>query len=237
MLLLFYNHLTYEALNGTIPKRYGIVLFPAFDTTDVTGPLEVLNFIGLLHSTDVALLSDTLDPVSPEPKMMNKLNSSVWAPIVPTHTFDTAPEIDVLIVPGGPGARNPNITAVLDFIGRTAPNTKHVLNICTGSGISAKAGIMGGRKATTNKSAWTTITAYGPNTTWIPKARWVEDNSAEPPIWSSSGVTSGFDMMLQFVETFYSLQNATYISRLIEHVRITDPNNDPFAVNVDGTIL
>lgn len=211
-------------------------MFPAFDTTDVTGPLEILNFIGLLYNTEVVLISDTLDPVSTAPWTTNPMNSSVWTSFTPTHTFETAPELDVLIVPGGPGARKPNMTAVWNYIAETAPKTKHVLNICTGSGVSAKAGIMDGRKATTNKKAWVEITAYGPNTTWVPKARWVEDYSAEPPIWSSSGVTSGFDMLLQFVEKFYSLQNATYITNLIEHVRITDPNDDPFAVNIDGVI-
>ncbi|KAK7189005.1 class I glutamine amidotransferase-like protein [Paraphaeosphaeria sporulosa] len=226
---------SFASLNGAIPKKFGIVMFRAFDTTDITAPLEILNFIGLLYNTEVVLLSDTLEPVSTQPLTMNPKNSSVWTTFTPTHTFDTAPEVDVLIVPGGPGARNPNMTAVWNYIAKAAPKTKHVLTICTGSGVAAKAGIMDGRKATTNKAAWKEITAYGPNTEWIPKARWVEDESAEPPIWSSSGVTSGFDMLLQFVEKKYSLQNATYMANLIEHVRITDPSNDPFAVNINGT--
>lgn len=156
-----------------------------------------------------------------------------------------------------------------NYIAKTAPKTKHVLTICTGSGVAAKSGIMDGRRATTNKAAWKEITAYGPRTEWVPRARWVEDESAEPPIWSSSGVTSGFDMLLQFVEKKYSLQNATYVANLIEyvrsgcapsialpdlftslrrdisltctlnfrHVRITDPNDDPFAVNINGTAV
>lgn len=49
-------------------------------------------------------------------------------------------------------------------------------------------------------------------------------------------MTAGLDLMFQFVETFYSLENATYISTLIEHVRTTDPLDDPFARNeTDGT--
>ncbi|KAJ4293678.1 hypothetical protein N0V90_008962 [Kalmusia sp. IMI 367209] len=144
---------TSASLNGTLPQKYGIILFQAFDTTDITGPLEVLQLIGILHHTEIFLLSNTLDPVSAQPVTMNPQNSSVWPPLIPTHTFESAPELDVLIVPGGPGARNPNMTAVWNYIARTAPKSRHVLNICTGSGVSAKAGIMDGRKATTNKAA------------------------------------------------------------------------------------
>lgn len=91
-------------------------MFRAFDTTDITAPLEILNFIGLLYHTEVALIAETLDPVSTQPLTMNPMNSSVWTAITPTHTFNTAPEFDVLIVPGGPGARNPNSECLLHRI-------------------------------------------------------------------------------------------------------------------------
>lgn len=86
-------------------------------------------------------------------------------------------------------------------------------------------------QATTNKTSWPKIIPYGPNTTWIPHARWVEDESGSPPIWSSSGVTAGLDLMFHFVERFYSRENATYIAKLTEYVRNTDSTNDPFARN------
>jgi transcriptional regulator GlxA family with amidase domain len=226
-------------LNGTIPRKYGIILFRAFDTIDVTGPLEVLQLLGSMHTTHISFIAETLDPVSTEPvtAAMNPKNSTVWTTLTPTHTFANAPDdLDVLIIPGGAGSRSPKLDTVFKYIEQTAPKVKQVLTICTGSGVAAKAGILNGRKATTNKTSWKEITAYGPNTTWVPKARWVEDNSGEVPIWSSSGVTAGFDMMLQFVEKVYGIANATRISNVIEHVRITDPSNDPFAVNANATL-
>jgi transcriptional regulator GlxA family with amidase domain len=86
-------------------------------------------------------------------------------------------------------------------------------------------------QATTNKSSWPGVVGYGPNTTWVPRARWVEDDSADPPIWSSSGVTSGFDLTFHFVEKFYGAENASMIAQLTEYVRNTDKDNDPFARN------
>jgi transcriptional regulator GlxA family with amidase domain len=86
-------------------------------------------------------------------------------------------------------------------------------------------------QATTNKTSWPNVITFGPNTTWIGHARWVEDSSAQPPIWSSSGVTAGLDLMFHFVETYYSAENATFIARLMEYERRRDPNDDPFGRN------
>jgi transcriptional regulator GlxA family with amidase domain len=204
-----------------------------FDVLDVMGPTEILQFVSSSFKTDIVYIAETMEPVTTRPSLpsMNPFNSSVYPLIPPTHTFETAPELDVLIIPGGPGWRNPALNATLDYIRKTAPKVKQVITICTGSALAGRAGIMAGKKATTNKSSWPGAVSANPNTTWIPNARWVEDYSSEPPIWSSSGVTAGFDLMLHWVEQIYNKENATNIAKFIEHVRITDPSNDPFARN------
>jgi hypothetical protein len=45
------------------------------------------------------------------------------------------------------------------------------------------------------------------------------------------------DLMLHFVEMYYTLANATYISKMMEYVRHTDPNDDPFAYNSTVPVL
>lgn len=219
--------------NNTLPRTYGIVLFRMFDLLDVHGPIEILQFLSGLYKIDIALIAETMVPVTSEPSLasMNPFNSSVYPVLLPTHTLETAPELDVLILAGGPGWRNPTLNATLDYIARTAPHVRQVLTICTGSALAARAGIMNGRKATTNKTSWSNAVKAGPNTTWVPRARWVEDSSSSPPIWSSSGVTAGLDLMLHWVGRTYSEKNATYIANILEHRRITDPNFDPFARN------
>jgi transcriptional regulator GlxA family with amidase domain len=204
-----------------------------FDLLDVFGPVEVLQYLSATYRTEIAFIAETMEPVTTRPSMdaMNPLNNSVYPVLPPTHTFETAPDLDVLIIPGGSGWRNPAWNASLEYIRRTAPKVKQVITICTGAGLAARSGIMYGRTATTNKLSWDGVVAAGPNTTWVPSARWVEDSSASPPIWSSSGVTAGIDLMLHWVETMYNKQNATQIARIMEHVRITDPSIDPYARN------
>ncbi|KAF1942552.1 class I glutamine amidotransferase-like protein [Clathrospora elynae] len=220
--------------NTTVSHTYGIVLFRMFDMLDVYGPSEILQFIGGSYKTDIVYIAETLDAVTTRPVLaaMNPLSSEVYPSLTPTHTFKTAPELDILIIPGGPGWRNPtSLNATMAYIRETAPKVRQVLTICTGSALAARAGIMDGKKATSNKSSWATTVAENPNTTWVPSARWVEDSSGSPPVWSSSGVTAGIDMMLHWVEQTYNAQSATNIARFIEHVRITDPSIDPFARN------
>ncbi|KAF3045211.1 hypothetical protein E8E12_010746 [Didymella heteroderae] len=162
---------------------------------------------------------------------MNLFDSTVYPVLSPMHTFDTAPDLDVLILAGGTGWRNPTLDATLDHIAETAPNVKQVLTICTGSALVARAGIMEGRKANTNNISWPNAVKTGSNTTWIPHARWVEGDSSLPPIWTSSGVIAGLDLMLHWVSQAYSEKNATYVANILEHQRITDPSFDPFARN------
>ncbi|KAF2195180.1 DJ-1/PfpI family protein [Zopfia rhizophila CBS 207.26] len=218
------SDLRFVASNGTKLQSYGMVLFRAFDLLDAYTPMEI----------NIALISETMDPVTTEPMtaMMNPFNSTVYPKLPPTHTFETAPkELDVLIVPGGPGMRSLHLNATLKYIRETAPKVKHVITICTGSGLAARAGILDGKKATTNKSSWPGVIPFGPNTTWVPSARWVVDDSGLPPIWSSSGVTAGLDLTFHFVEAFYGKEHATSIASLMEYVRHTDPSWDPFARN------
>lgn len=169
------------------PKNYGIVLLRAFDGMDIFGPIDALQLLAHWQQLNLYLIAETLDPVTSEPAAaaMNPFNSSFWPELLPTHTYDTAPDLDVLILPGGPGVRAPNLNATYDFIAERYPSLKYLITICTGAGLAAKAGVLDGKRATTNKSAWATILAMGPNVKWVSPARWVVDGN----IWTSSGVS------------------------------------------------
>lgn len=139
------------------------------------------------------MIAETLDPVTTETESpaMNPANATFWPFLLPDSTFDDDLDLDVLIVPGGPGARMPNATAVTDFIARTFPKLQYLITICTGAGLAARSGVLDGRHATTNKRAWATMTAMGPNVKWVSPARWVVDGK----IWSSSGVSFTFHFL------------------------------------------
>jgi transcriptional regulator GlxA family with amidase domain len=145
-----------------------IVLFRMFDMLDVYGPSEILPFIGESHQPNIKCIVETLEPVTTRPVMaaMNPLNSSVYPSFTPTHTFETVPDLDVLIILGGQGWRNPtSLNATMAYIRGTTPKVRLVLIICTGSALAARAGILNGKTATVKRSSSPMTVAANPITT------------------------------------------------------------------------
>jgi len=218
-----------ESKNTSIPIRYGYILFPGVQALDVFGPLDALNLLQGTHYMNLSLIAKTLDPVATNRLAWspNAVNSTFGEEFVPTHTFETAPDLDVLIVPGGLGTRAPSpiLDSTLAFIKERFPTVQYFLTICTGAGLAARAGVLDGKYATTNKRAWASTTALGPNVKWVPHARWVTDGN----VWSSSGVSAGIDQMLAFIGLIYGNNTADMISNGMEYVRHTYSLDDPFA--------
>ncbi|CEL08838.1 hypothetical protein ASPCAL11983 [Aspergillus calidoustus] len=231
--------------------RYALLLFPGFEALDAFGPLEVLNVLAEHSKIDLSILAETLDPVStrsPDPAS-HVLGSKCTQEIVPTGTFaDYLPtptqasspneegegendaglkRIDVLIVPGGAGTRFPHIiTPVISFIRTIYPSVQYAFSICNGSGVLARAGILDGKRATTNKILYESTTALRREVRWVREARWVVDGN----VWTASGVSAGIDAALAFVRSVYGEELARAIAREMEYVWDGgDGGVDPFA--------
>ncbi|KAL3458272.1 class I glutamine amidotransferase-like protein [Aspergillus heterothallicus] len=138
-----------------LPKTYGMLLFRGFELLDVYGPLEALSVLEKRPKIDLYMLAETLDPLTTEPLMasMNKFNSLFFPTVNPTHTLANAPDIDVLIVPGGVGTRSPYLDHTLYWIAETYPKVQYLLTVCTGSALVAKSGVLNGRRATKNRAS------------------------------------------------------------------------------------
>ncbi len=54
---------------------------------------------------------------------------------------------------------------------------KYLLSVCTGSWLLARAGLLDGKKATSNKFAWEATVQQSDKTVWIRTARWVHDGN------------------------------------------------------------
>ena len=159
------------------------------------------------------------------PTSPNRANSSFGITVQPTHTFDNAPDLDVLIVPGGGGTRAPTLNSTIAFVRDIYPKLDYLLTVCTGAGIAARAGLLDGRKATTNKAAWNQTTALRPQVNWVSHARWVVDGN----IWTTSGVSAGIDGTLAFVQKFWGAEQANKTARAMEYEPHTNASWDPFA--------
>lgn len=98
------------------------------------------------------------------------------------------------------------------------------MSVCSGSAILAKAGLLDGRRATSNKMFFELATAQSEKVEWVEKARWVEDE----PFVTSSGVSAGTDMALAVIEKLWGAALAQIVADMTEYERQTDSTRDPF---------
>lgn len=205
------------------PTKFGIVLFDGFQVLDAYGPLDTLATLQKHANITVDILTignKTVSSVIPG-------KGPVGASFVATHAIEAPrPDLEVLLVPGGIGTRDMAASQhVVDFVKLQYPKLKYLLTVCTGSGLAARAGVLDGRSATTNKQSLDEVIPLGPKTKWVNEARWVVDGN----IYTSSGISAGMDMVYGFISDIWGEAVAEDLAEIQEYIRNTDRNNDPFA--------
>ncbi|KAK5678087.1 hypothetical protein LTS10_009256 [Elasticomyces elasticus] len=223
------------AASASFPRRFGLLLYPEFEVLDVAGPIEAL--IGLsqrgYEDMKLSIISHTLDPVSPG---LNEFGRAIR--YLPTHTFETAPQLDVLLVPGGlgtiegiPSPDKPRIDEYVDYVRKAYRGyvghepLQYIFSVCNGALVLGKAGVLDGHKATTNKAAWKLITPSAPKAHWVASARWVESGN----VWTTSGVSAGADGMLAWMASLLPDKIVTEVADGMEWQRVWSSDDDPFA--------
>ena len=195
-------------------RTLGVVLFPGFELLDVYGPLEA--FGHLPEAFRIVQVAEQAGPVASAPGPR----------VVADAGLADAPKLDWLLVPGGIGTRrevdNPKL---LDWLRDRAATAERVTSVCTGAAVLARAGILDGRRATTNKAVFSWVTSQGPNVTWVPEARWVHDGRFS----TSSGVSAGIDMALDLIAKHVGPDISEALARAMEYEWHRDAGWDPFA--------
>ena len=192
---------------------FNIVLFDQFETLDAFGPAELIGCAPGLYQLGYYSINGG----------MVESNQALRVETLPFVQMDTA---GALLIPGGIGTRAlVDDDTFISAIKNIAKKASFVLSVCTGAAILGKAGLLDGKRATTNKLAFDWVKQYGPKTNWIERARWVVDES----YYTSSGVSAGMDMVLGFVEDRNGRGIALEICRDAEYVWNSDKDNDPFA--------
>ncbi|KAF7297232.1 DJ-1 protein-PfpI domain-containing protein [Mycena indigotica] len=176
----------------------------------------------------------SIDYVAPENKPVVAFQGLISPTINPTMTYAEAMEkgkqFDILWCPAGPlpdlvtGAHNfPEDE--LAFIKQQAPKARYLMSVCTGAHQLALAGVLSGKRATTNKKFFKVIGNFSPkDIEWVAHARWVVDGN----VWTSSGVSAGQDMALAFVEHLTNAAVARVMRGVVE-VHEATQQDDPFA--------
>jgi transcriptional regulator GlxA family with amidase domain len=198
----------------TQKRTLGVLLFPGFELLDAYGPMELWG--NLKEQVQVVTIA----------AKRGEIASGQGPKTVADYGYADAPQIDLLLVPGGRGTTELlQDKATLQWLQTRAQKAEIVMSVCNGASLLAAAGILDGRPATTNKMFWEMSTAPGPKVKWVKKARWVDDGN----VVTSSGVSAGMDMSLAVIDRLYGKELAGWLERLTEYEPHRDPSWDPFA--------
>ncbi|ANZ14264.1 DJ-1/PfpI family protein [Streptomyces noursei] len=184
---------------------YGILIFEGAEELDFVGPWEVFTASSMLREH-----ADTVRLIAEHPGAV-RCNKGMR--VLPDHTLDDHPPLDVLLVPGGNGTRRQVSNPVLiDWIRTTAANTTWTTSVCTGALLLHEAGPARGRRVATHHLFEDTLQARG-DVTVVRDARYVVDEN----LVTSQGVSAGIDMALWLVGRLHGRDHARAVRRYIQY--------------------
>jgi len=192
----------------------GILLFDDAEELDFAGPWEVFTMAARKEQGDrVVTIARERGPV----------RCAKGLRVIADHGFADAPELDVVLVPGGQGTRrevdNP---VVIDWLRKTAARCRFVTSVCTGSLLLLGAGLADGKRITTHWGFLEGLRQRG-GATVIDGVRYVRDGN----LVTAAGVSAGIDMSLWLVGQLYDVTHARNVQRLMQY----DPA-PPYAADV-----
>jgi len=195
-------------------NRIGILLFEDVEELDFVGPWEVFTAAAAGRPDDrVVTIAQTTGP----------LRCAKGLRVLPDHGFDDAPELDLLLVPGGQGTRREVDNPVLiEWIRAVAPGCRWVTSVCTGALLLHEAGVARGRRVTTHWGFVEALRERG-EVTVQERVRYVRDGN----LVTAAGVSAGIDMALWLVGQLHDPEYARSVQHYIEY----DPA-PPYAADV-----
>jgi transcriptional regulator GlxA family with amidase domain len=178
--------------------KIAILVFDELTALDAVGPYEVLHF-----------LPDAKVHWVGKRKGAHRCDGGLS--LVADYTLDEVREADLLLVPGGFGARaSQRDREILDWLRAVDRTTKITAAVCTGSILLGAAGLLRGRRATTHWAFYDQLAQHGVT----PVAeRVVRDGKYA----CAAGVSAGIDLALTLALELAGEARASGIQLAIEY--------------------
>lgn len=122
--------------------------------------------------------------------------------------LDPREPLDTIIITGR-GMNEQESTAAVDWLHLAAPHARRIASICGGAMLLAQTGLLDGRRATTHWRLLETLQTQYPAIHVEGGPLYIQDG----PIWTSGGVSSGFDLTLALVEDDYGFTLAREVAQ------------------------
>lgn len=171
------------------PRNVAIVVYPGVELLDFAGPGEVFSAAGF----NVFTVAATREPIV----------SQGFVRVTPEHSIADAPNIDILVIPGGRAASVYDDPKMMAWVKTRVAAAELTMTVCTGALVLARAGVLDGLRATTHYNAIASLRKF-PRITVVPEDRFVDNGR----IVTTQGVSAGIDGALHVVERLLGAEAA-----------------------------
>jgi transcriptional regulator GlxA family with amidase domain len=179
------------------------VLFTLCDglqSLDVTGPMEVFAGAEVHTPGSYRIRTASVDG--------GPVRTSGGLTLVPDGSLADAADPHTLLVPGGPGAHDPD-PRLVEWLRVHGPRAPRLVSVCTGAVPLARAGLLDGRRVTTHWAYCEKLAREHPAVHVDPDPIFVRDGHVS----TSAGVTAGIDLALALVEEDLGREAALAVAR------------------------
>jgi transcriptional regulator GlxA family with amidase domain len=189
----------------------GILMFPGVEVLDFAGPFEVFSVasrvskrdLGIEQAFRVSLIGATLDHIEARHGMR----------ILPHYGFDDAPEVDLLIVPGGLMGQPLGCEKTQAWVKRVSDDAALTASVCTGAFLLGSLGILEGRSATTHWEDIADLRAQFPQLDVKEETPFVDTGR----VVTSAGISAGIGMSLHLVQRILGAETAAATAHQMEY--------------------
>ena len=193
-------------------KLVGILLFDEVEVLDFCGPFEVFS-VTRIHEEKRREEKSPFEVLLIAEKREFVLTTGGMK-VIPDHTLESCPKLDILVVPGGWGTRreleNP---AILNWLRDRAPELEILTSVCTGSMLLGFAGLLDGHHATTHWRSLDWMRDSFPAVTVDYDKHVVEEET----LITSAGISAGIDMALKVVARYCGESVARAAAKQMEY--------------------
>jgi transcriptional regulator GlxA family with amidase domain len=200
-------HCGMELIPKSEIKTVAILLFDGVEIIDYSGPWEIFGAAGF----EVHTVAASTGPIK----------TVFGQRVIPDYTLENCPKTDILLVPGGSVSRAANDPHVIHWIQDRAKESQHVMSVCTGAFILAKAGLLDGQSSTTIRHSLDRLAKVAPKTKVIRNVRYVDNGK----IITTAGLSAGMDGALRLVWKILGKEKAQATASGLEYK--WEPETEP----------
>lgn len=190
-----------------VMRNIAILLYDDVEDLDFCGPLEIFTVACRLSREKPFNVFTVADQLS--------IRCSSGLSVNPDFQLGNHPPPDILIVPGGRGARRQTGNQqLLRWINEWLPRVEILLSVCTGALLLGQIGILNGLRVTTHRQAMDSLSKLAPEAILVKDCRFCDNGT----VVTAGGVCAGIDASLHIIKRLQGSEAANDVAKFIEYL-------------------